>query len=68
MKIGAMVESFRLGFKDGVKKAAELGIEGIQEYATYGELNVDTITDDKLKEALDDYLDNEYDNERRSKK
>ena len=53
MKIGAMVESFRLGFKDGVKKAAELGIEGIQAYATYGELNVDTITDEKLKEALD---------------
>lgn len=53
MKIGAMVESFRLGFKNGVEKAASLGIEGIQAYATGGELGVDDITDAKLKEALD---------------
>lgn len=53
MKIGAMVESFRLGFKNGVEKAATLGIEGIQAYATGGELGVDDITDAKLKEALD---------------
>lgn len=48
-----MVESFRLGFKNGVEKAATLGIEGIQAYATGGELGVDDITDAKLKEALD---------------
>ena len=48
-----MVESFRLGFKNGVEKAASLGIEGIQAYATGGELGVDDITDAKLKEALD---------------
>lgn len=53
MKIGAMVESFRLGFKNGVEKAASLGIEGIQAYATGGELGVDDITDAKLKDALD---------------
>ena len=53
MKIGAMVESFRLGFKNGVEKSASLGIEGIQAYATGGELGVDDITDAKLKEALD---------------
>lgn len=53
MKIGAMVESFRLGFKNGVEKAASLGIEGIQAYATGEELGVDDITDAKLKEALD---------------
>ena len=53
MKIGAMVESFRLGFKNGVEKAASLGIEGIQAYATGGELGVDDITDAKMKEALD---------------
>lgn len=53
MKIGAMVESFRLGFKNGVEKAASLGIEGIQAYATGGELGVDDVTDAKLKEALD---------------
>lgn len=48
-----MVESFRMGFKNGVEKAASLGIEGIQAYATGGELGVDDITDAKLKEALD---------------
>ena len=48
-----MVESFRLGFKNGVEKAASLGIEGIQAYATGGELGVDDITDAKLKEVLD---------------
>ena len=53
MKIGAMVKPFRLGFKNGVEKAASLGIEGIQAYATGGELGVDDITDAKLKEALD---------------
>lgn len=53
MKIGAMVESFRLGFKDGVKKASELGIEGIQAYATRGELAPENMTDAKIKEALD---------------
>lgn len=50
MKIGVMVESFRLGFKDGVKKAAELGVAGIQKYATGEEL---TWSDAQIKEALD---------------
>ncbi len=53
MKIGAMVESFRLGFRAGVEKAASLGIEGIQAYATNGELAIDKMTDAKAKEALD---------------
>ncbi|MBR4896060.1 MAG: sugar phosphate isomerase/epimerase, partial [Clostridia bacterium] len=53
MKIGAMVESFRLGFRAGVEKAAELGIEGIQAYATYGELAPENMTPDKIRETLD---------------
>ena len=53
MKIGAMVESFRLGFRAGVEKAAELGIEGIQAYATYGELAPENMTADKVRETLD---------------
>ena len=53
MKIGAMVESFRLGFKGGVEKAASLGIEGIQAYATYGELAPENMTEDKIRETLD---------------
>ena len=53
MKIGAMVESFRLGFRGGVEKAASLGIEGIQAYATDGEINAQTITKAEIKEKLD---------------
>ena len=55
MKIGAMVESFRLPFEDAVKKAKELGVDGIQAYATLeaGELFFDNITDEKIKWALD---------------
>jgi len=54
MKIGAMVESFRLGFRGGVEKAASLGVAGIQAYATTNnELDVETMTDAKAKEILD---------------
>lgn len=54
MKIGAMVESFRLGFRGGVEKAAALGCSGVQVYATTsGILAIDQITDAKAKEALD---------------
>ena len=53
MKIGVMVESFRKGFKGGVDMAAAIGAQGIQAYATGGELGVDTATDASLKEALD---------------
>jgi len=54
MKIGAMVESFRLGFRGGVEKAASLGIEGLQAYATTGsELAVENMTDEKIRETLD---------------
>ena len=53
MKIGIMVESFRKSFREGVEEAAALGADGIQVYATRGELGVDEITKDKLREALD---------------
>lgn len=45
-----MVESFRTDFVTGVKKAAELGIQGIQKYATSGEYLWDN---GKIKETLD---------------
>lgn len=35
-KIGVMVDSFRVGVKEGIRKAAEIGAEGIQVYATEG--------------------------------
>ena len=35
--IGALLESFRLPTREAVKKAAELGLDGLQLYATKGE-------------------------------
>jgi sugar phosphate isomerase/epimerase len=49
-----MVGSFRLGFRGGVEKAAELGIEGIQAMATTGsELAAEDMTKEKIRETLD---------------
>ena len=45
-----MVESFRCDFVTGVKKAADLGLQGIQKYATSGEINW---TPSQIKETLD---------------
>lgn len=53
MKLGAMVESFRLGFRGGVEKAASLGVEGIQAFATNGELVPENMTSAKIRETLD---------------
>ncbi|MCK9266544.1 sugar phosphate isomerase/epimerase [bacterium] len=39
MKIGVIPDCFRLPIKSGIKKAAELKIEGIQPYAVQGELD-----------------------------
>jgi len=38
LKVGVMIESFRLGVKAGIKKAAELGADGFQIYVTGGEM------------------------------
>jgi sugar phosphate isomerase/epimerase len=53
MKIGVMVESFRLPFAEGCKKAASVGAQGIQAYATGGELAPENMTADKIREILD---------------
>jgi len=67
MKIGVMVESFRASsiddivetnnpmqaFNLGVKKAAQIGAQGIQAYATFGALKFDEMNKDKIKEVLD---------------
>ena len=53
MKIGAMVESFRLGFRGGVEKAAELGVDEVQASATSGWLSPENMTSERIREALD---------------
>lgn len=52
-KIGVIVNSFRLSIPEGIKKAAEVGADGIQIYATYGDITPDNLTPAKRKELLD---------------
>ncbi len=41
--VGVMVESFRLGVKGGIEKAAEIGADGLQIYVTEGEMAPETM-------------------------
>jgi L-ribulose-5-phosphate 3-epimerase len=43
MRIGVMVESFRLGLDGGLAAAAELGADGVQMYATAGATHPDNM-------------------------
>lgn len=51
--IGVMVDSFRLPIKDAVKKAAQIGAQGLQMYATSGENSPENLKGAKRKELLD---------------
>ena len=52
MKIGVLADSFRLSFRENVQKAAEVGAQGIQLYATQGELAPENLSTDKRRECL----------------
>lgn len=52
-KIGVMIESFRLGVKGGIEKAAELGADGFQIYCTSGEMDPDALSTEKRLEFVD---------------
>ncbi len=52
-KIGVMVDSFRVGLVEGIKKARETGAEGIQIYATHGEMSPQNLDSKRRKEILD---------------
>lgn len=51
--IGVILESFRTNISSAVKKAAEVGAQGIQVYSTYGEMAPDNLTEGKKKEFID---------------
>jgi len=53
MKIGVLLEGFRIDLREAVKKAATLGVEGIQAYAVDGELAPENMNDAKVKQWLD---------------
>ena len=48
--IGVILDSFRLPFAQAVKKAAEVGAEGLQIYATEGEMAPENLTPAAIRE------------------
>ncbi|MDO3412473.1 sugar phosphate isomerase/epimerase family protein [Saccharibacillus sp. CPCC 101409] len=50
--IGVLLESFRTDYASALKHASQLGTQGIQVYATDGELSPERLTPAKLKEFL----------------
>lgn len=51
--IGVMTDSFRLPFPEALKKAAEIGAQGIQMYAVSGAMSAESLTTSRRKELLD---------------
>jgi L-ribulose-5-phosphate 3-epimerase len=51
MKIGVMVESFRLGLDEGLAAAREIGADGVQIYAVKGQTRPDQL-DSRARSAL----------------
>lgn len=52
-KIGVMTDSFRTDTKSAIKRAAEIGAQGFQMYATSGENAPENLTAEKRRELLD---------------
>lgn len=52
-KIGVLADSFRLGIDDSIDKARQAGAQGIQIYATYGEMAPENLSAGRKKEILD---------------
>lgn len=50
--IGVIIDSFRLPIKEAVKKAAEVGAQGIQVYSTNGEMAPENLSGAQRKEFL----------------
>ncbi len=56
MKIGVVADCFRLNIVDSIKKAAELGLDGVQIYATTGEFSprLSRVERDAYRSLLDE--------------
>lgn len=52
-QIGVMVDSFKLGLREGIRKAHEVGAAGIQLYAVSGEMAPENLTAAQRKEILE---------------
>jgi len=54
-KIGVIVDSFKVGLREGLVKAKEVGTDGVQIYAVSGEMDPDNLSTAQRKE-LKDYI------------
>lgn len=52
--IGVILESFQLPRSEAIKKAKEIGADGIQMYATNGENSAENLTKEKRRALLDE--------------
>ena len=50
MKIGVITDCFKKTHKEGIEKAASLGLDGVQIYATTGAFSPDTLTPEAKEE------------------
>lgn len=55
-KIGVIVDSFKVGVREGLKKAKDVGADGVQIYAVSGEMDPDNLSSEARKE-LKQYID-----------
>lgn len=55
-KIGVIVDGFRVGVREGLQKAREVGAEGVQIYAVRGEMEPSALSADDRRE-LKQYID-----------
>ena len=58
LKVGVMIESFRLGVRKGIAKAAEVGADGFQIYVTNGEMYPDNMSQSGRQDFLRYVADN----------
>lgn len=54
-KIGVIVDSFRVGVREGLQKAKKVGADGVQIYAVHGEMDPANLSPSARKE-LKDYI------------
>ncbi len=52
-QIGVLADSFRVGFREAIEKAREVGAKGVQVYATYGDMAPENLSPARRKEILD---------------
>ena len=50
MKIGVITDCFKRSHEEGIRRASELGLDGVQIYATTGDFSPETLTEEKRAE------------------